>query len=86
MNTSQRMIWNIFAGLIGAATAVVATKLVTKAWEVTTGEAPPAPNDPEVPLRQAVVWMLASGLGISLAQLLMNRFAARQWARFIASR
>jgi hypothetical protein len=85
VNMRQSMIWNVYAGLIGAVTAVVATKLVGKAWEVTTGEAPPAANDPEVPLHRAVIWMLASGVGIGLAQLLMNRFAARQFDRFMAT-
>jgi hypothetical protein len=85
VNTTQRMIWNVYAGVIGAVTAMVATKLVGKAWEATTGEAPPTPNDPEVPLRRAVIWMLASGVGIGLAQLLMNRFAARQWDRFMTT-
>ncbi len=85
MNTSQRMIWNLYTGAIGAITTVVAAKLVGKAWEAATGNTPPQPNDPEVPMRHAVTWLVASGLGIGLAQLLMNRLAAHSWARFVGT-
>jgi hypothetical protein len=85
VNTSQRLVWNIYAGLIGAITTVAAAKLVSKAWELSTGEQPPAPNDPEVPLRRALTWAVASGLGVALAQILMNRFAASQWTRVMGT-
>ncbi len=86
MNTSQRLIWNIYAGIVGAITTVAAAKLVSKVWELTTGDEPPLPNDPEVPLRRAITWAVASGLGVGLAQLLMNRFAASQWTRIMGTR
>lgn len=85
MNTSQRLIWNIYAGIVGAITTVAAAKLVSKVWELTTGDEPPLPNDPEVPLRRAITWAVASGLGVGLAQLLMNRFAANQWTRIMGT-
>lgn len=84
MNTKQRLMWNALAGLVGAVTALLAAKLVSKAWELTTGYVPPKPNDPEVPLHRAVGWAVASGVGIGVAQLLTNRLAARQWDRYLA--
>lgn len=80
MEISEKLVW----GLITAATSTIATavavKAVNAAWELATGEAPPEPNDPQVPLRRALTWALASGVGIGLTQLLANRFAASQWA------
>ena len=80
MQISEKLVW----GLITAATSTIATaaavKAVTAAWVFATGDAPPEPNDPQVPLRQALTWALASGIGIGLIQLLANRFAAAQWS------
>jgi hypothetical protein len=81
VNLSQRLLWNVYAGAVGAATALVAAKAVGKVWELTTGDAPPEPNDPQVPLHEALTWAVASGIGVGLAQLLMNRFAAAQWSK-----
>lgn len=85
MKISQRLVWNLYTGMVAALSAVAAAKVVSKVWELSTGEAPPQPNDPEVPLRKALTWVVASGLGIALAQLLMNRFAASQWTRVMGT-
>ena len=84
MNASQRLFWNIYLGIIGSIAAVAAQKAVTTVWEVTTGERPPEPNDPAVPLRRAVTWAVTSGVAIGLTQLLLNRLAIKwlpaRWA------
>jgi hypothetical protein len=85
VNTSQKLLWNIYAGLVGAATTVLAAKAVNAVWELATGDAPPEPNDPDVPLRRALTWAVASGVGIGLSQLLVNRFAAGQWTRVMGT-
>lgn len=81
MGPSQKLVWNLYAGAIAAATALVAAKAMEGAWRLVTGEEPPEPSDPETPLNRALIWAVASGLGIGLAQLLVNRFAADQWAK-----
>ena len=81
METSKKLLWNLYAGGIGAITAVVAAKAVNGIWQAATGDAPPDPNDPDVPLRRALTWAIASGIGIGLAQLLVNRLAADQWTK-----
>ena len=86
MNISHKLLWNTYAGLVGAATTVLAAKAVNAVWELATGDAPPEPNDPEVPLRQALTWAIASGVGIGLSQLLVNRLAAGQWTRVMGTR
>jgi hypothetical protein len=85
VKTSQKLLWNLYAGAIGALTTVLAARAVNAVWELATGDAPPEPNDPEVPLRRALVWAIASGVGIGLSQLLMNRFAAGQWTRVMGT-
>lgn len=85
MNTSQKLLWNLYAGALGALTSLVAVKAVNKAWELATGDTPPEPNDPQVPLRRALTWAVASGIGIGLSQLLVNRFAASQWTRVMGT-
>ena len=46
MNVSQKLLWNIYAGAVGALSAVVAQKAVRGAWKVATGDEPPDPNAP----------------------------------------
>ncbi|MFL5921990.1 MAG: hypothetical protein ACJ75Q_04095 [Gaiellaceae bacterium] len=36
--------WTIFAGVLGAAAAIGARQLATRAWNVLTGETPPVPQ------------------------------------------
>jgi hypothetical protein len=85
VKTSQRLVWNLYAGAVAALTTVAAAKAVSKVWELSTGEAPPQPTDPEVPLRRALTWVAASALAMGLAQVLVNRFAASQWTRVMGT-
>ncbi|MFT3861284.1 DUF4235 domain-containing protein [Micropruina sp.] len=81
MNMSQKLLWNIYAGAVGALTIVVTQKAVRGAWKVATGDEPPDPNDPATPLSEALIWALAGGIGIGISQLLVNRFAATRWEK-----
>lgn len=81
MNLSQRVLWNIYAGAVGALSAVVAQKAVRGAWKVATGDEPPDPNDPATPITEALIWALAGGVGIGISQMLVNRFAADRWEK-----
>lgn len=85
MKTSQKLLWNLYSGAAGALATVLAAKAVNAVWELTTGNEPPQPNDPDVPLRRAITWAIASGLGIGLSQLLVNRFAANQWTKIMGT-
>ncbi len=79
MGMSEKVLWKLYAGLLGAATTLIAQKVVQKVWELSTGDTPPDPNDPDVPLTQALIWAASSGLGVGLSQLAMNRFMQRRW-------
>ncbi|RLP10674.1 DUF4235 domain-containing protein [Propionibacterium australiense] len=73
--------FKVVAGVLGTAAAVATQKLLIASWKKVTGEEPPDPNDPEVPLAKAAGWILASGIGMAVAQLAMERFAAAKIAR-----
>lgn len=79
MGMSEKVLWKVYAGVLGAVTTIVAQKVVKKAWEASTGDTPPDPNDPDTPMTQALIWAASSGLGVGIAQLAMNRFMQRRW-------
>jgi hypothetical protein len=68
------------AGLVSmlAATAVT-KKVLDRVWRLGSGgKTPPNdPADPEVELREAVVWSILSGIAVSLVRLGMARRLAR---------
>lgn len=67
------VVWKIYAALIGTVTTIAAQKIMSKGWEVVTGEEPPEPGDPDTPLHLAITWSIASAVGVGTAQLLTNR-------------
>lgn len=79
MAMTEKIMWKVYAGVAGALTTIVTQKLVTKLWEVSTGDVPPDPDDPDVPLTHALIWAAASGLGVGMAQLIMNRVVHQRW-------
>lgn len=81
MGFTEKIVWNVYAGALGAISTIAAKKLLTKAWEVATGDEPPDPNDPETPMTYALIWSLASGVGVGVTQLILNRYMQRHWTR-----
>lgn len=74
--------WSVFslASTVGA--AMVARKTLNTSWKAATGKAPPAnPADPDVAMREAVAWAVASGAMIQMARMLASRRAASYYAR-----
>jgi hypothetical protein len=67
-----------FAAL-GAVTTLAVQRGITAVWGALTGEEPPDPNDPEVPTAVALTWAIASGIGLGVAQLLVNRYGVKKW-------
>lgn len=76
---SQNIAFRVYAGVLGAVTTVATQKLVKAAWKVATGDNPPDPNDPDVPATEAAIWALASGLGLGVSQIVLNRFMGRRF-------
>ena len=80
MALTEKLMWKLYAGVLGALTTLVAQKLVTKVWEASTGEPVPDINDPETPMARAS----ASGLGVGMSQIVINRFIQRRWVTTFA--
>lgn len=81
----QKLLWNLYAGVIGAAVAMVVNKLLNRAWQASTGAEPPALDDPDASATQAVIWATASAAGVAIATIAVNRFAASSWERVVGS-
>jgi Protein of unknown function (DUF4235) len=68
----------IVSALVGAAAAFVARKLLFFCWKQVTGKEPPEhPEDPQVALREALIWGVVLGAGVHTARLLATRATTR---------
>ena len=79
MSAANKLGGKIYAGIIGAVTTIVAQRLVTLAWKTVTGKEPPSATNPNTSAASAVTWVVASGIGVGVARLFAQRFAARHW-------
>ncbi len=65
--------------LAGAAAAFGARKLITFGWKKLTGKEPPDhPEDPQVALRDALIWGIVLGATVSTARMLAMRATTRR--------
>ncbi|GAA2117994.1 DUF4235 domain-containing protein [Nocardioides bigeumensis] len=75
-------VWTLFSLVSALGAAAVAKKALNTGWRAATGKNPPAnPADPDVDMREAVVWAVVSGTLIALARMLATRRAASYYAR-----
>ena len=81
MEFSDKLVWKVYIGVVGAVTTIAAQKLITFVWKQATGDEPPSPTDPDTPIGVAATWALASGIGLGATQLLTARLAARHFAK-----
>lgn len=74
--------WSIFSTVAAIGAARVATKALSTSWRAATGKEPPKnPADPDVALREAVAWAIASGTLMGLARMLASRRAANYYLK-----
>lgn len=70
-------VWSVFALASSLGAATVAKKGLNTTWKAATGKNPPAnPADPDVAMREAVMWAVASGTFVGLARMFAQRKAA----------
>jgi hypothetical protein len=74
---------NAVALLSTLAVTAVTKKIVDQVWRIGSGgkEAPTDPADPDIDLRQAMVWAVISGAAISVARTVLARRLARHERR-----
>ena len=70
----------VYATFLSAIVTFVAGFALKRVWKLVMGTEPPNPEDPQVPVRQAVTWFLASGVGVGIAQLFFHRSMAKRRA------
>ena len=75
-------VWTAFSLVAVLGTAAVAKKVLNSSWKAATGKNPPAnPADPDVEVKEAVVWAAVSGALIGLARMFAARRAAGYYAK-----
>ncbi|MDN4173179.1 DUF4235 domain-containing protein [Nocardioides sp. SOB77] len=82
MASDSSKVWSVFSLASALGAAALAKKGLDKTWQVATGRKPPEnPADPDVELREAVAWAVASGVAVGLARMLAQRRAASYYTR-----
>jgi hypothetical protein len=68
----------LVTAVVGAIAAFVAKKVLFIAWKQVTGKEPPEhPEDPQVALREALIWGILLGAGVHTAKMLATRATTR---------
>jgi hypothetical protein len=81
-NAVDKLGWKLMGGASAAAAASATRKAAERVYQSGIGEAPPEnPSSPEVPLRQAILWAVLSGVVVGVVRLLVERTAAAAWVR-----
>ena len=69
----------LVSALIGAGAAFAARKILSFGWTKITGKEPPEhPENPEVALREALIWGIVLGAGVHTARMLATRATTRR--------
>ena len=63
MAPTQKLLWKLYVGVIGAVTTIAAQRLLKAGWKLVTGDEPPSPTDPDTPVLTAMSWALGLGRG-----------------------
>ena len=73
---------NISALVMTLAATAVAKKVADTTWKLGAGKEPPTdPADPDIELKEAVVWAVVSGAIISLVRMFISRRFAKKERR-----
>ncbi len=79
---SESKVWSALSLAFALGAAALARKGLSAGWRVTTGKEPPAnPADPDIALREAILWAVVSGTIVALVRMLATRRAANFYAR-----
>ena len=79
------IVQKVYSAVLTAAVTFAAGFALKKVWKLATGAEPPDPEDPEVPIRQALIWFLASGVGVGVAQLFLHRTMTQRQLKSLAT-
>lgn len=75
-------VWGALSLVAALAASAMAKKGVETFWRQATGKNPPAnPADPDVDMKEAIMWAAVSGTLIAIARMLATRKAADYYIR-----
>lgn len=75
------LVWKIVGTGSAVLAGVVANKIVTEAWKRTGHDDNIDPNNPDVPIGQALMFAALTGLAVGAARVLATRQAATYYRR-----
>ena len=80
---AQEIGYKIVGGVVGILVGAIVRKVLAFAWSAVRGSEPP--DDPAVrataPLRETLVWTIASGAAFAVGKLVAEKGAAGVWVR-----
>ena len=80
MRVSRRVWWRFVSYGAGALATMLTRRALQTMWRGMQGEPPPdSPADRGTPMRVALIWAVATGVGVGVMRLLAIRGAARGW-------
>lgn len=82
MAKDSSKVWSVFSLVAALGSAALAKKGLDTAWKAATGKRPPEnPADPDIEVKEAVAWAVASGTFVALAKMLAQRRAANYYLK-----
>lgn len=73
-----KLAWKVIGLGGGALAAIAARKAISLAWEKSLGRpAPNDPNDTDTDMAEVIAWTIVSGVGVAIAQIVVQRYAAQ---------
>lgn len=77
---AKKLVWKVLNYGVGMAAALATRKVLRVGWtSITNTSAPPDPGDRKVPLSDALIWMVAAGVGMGISRVIAVRTAATVW-------
>jgi hypothetical protein len=82
MSTESSKAYSAISLVAALGAAALVKKALNSSWRAATGKNPPAnPADPDVDLKEAILWAAISGTLIALARMLATRRTAEYYAK-----
>ena len=77
---AKKLAWKVLNYGVGMAAALATRQVLRVGWtSITNTSAPPDPGDRKVPLSDALIWMVAAGVGMGISRVIAVRTAATVW-------
>ncbi len=78
----SKRLWKMYGKSASVLAAIASTQVVNLTWQAALRRKPPAsPENPEVTMREAVIWAVISGSAAQVARIVATRKAVDYWVR-----